>query len=52
MGAVSGNPNSATIPITTPQNMYQAGASGFPVSLMSHATKNCAHPPNTEIASA
>ena len=52
MGAVSGNPNNATMPITTPQNMYQAGASGLPVALMSHATKNCALPPNTEIASA
>ena len=37
------------MPITTPQNMYQAGASGLPVALMSHAMENCAEPPNTEI---
>jgi len=36
----------------TPQNMYQAGASGLPVARISHATRNCVEPPKTEMASA
>src|SRR3954452_25525713 len=51
-GAVSGNWNSAISPMMTPQNMYHDGESGFPVARISHATRNCAEPPNTEMARA
>ena len=29
--------------------MYQAGASGFPVSCVNHSARNCVEPPNTAI---
>ena len=46
-GAVSGRRASANGPTVTPPIMYPAGTSGFPVSRVSHAARNCVEPPNT-----
>ncbi len=51
-GAVSGTWVIASSPTATAPIMYQAGASGLPVSCVSHATTNWVEPPNTEVATA
>ena len=51
-GALSGIAITPKSPSKTADVMYQAGASGDPVTSISQVTTNCAVPPNAEIASA
>ncbi len=52
IGAVSRMPAMLTSPTSSAPAMYQAGARGEPVTVVSAATANCAVPPKMEIARA